>query len=117
MFDARELQGEWEVVSCNCGSVNRDDKQFKSMRWMFAGTSRRVVTSRGVVYGPDTIRVDASRDPSEVDAMNKRQWEVISTYRRTGDVFVWAEWERGRKPSSFEPAPGAYLWTLRRVKG
>ena len=65
-----------------------------------------------------TVRVDPYRSPSQVDEVRENGRIDRGVYRRVGDEVLWAESTRpsGPRPSSFDPAPGVMVWTLRRVK-
>ncbi len=114
--DAGELQGTWEVVGCFFGTIDALD-DFKGDRWVFAGTSARLFKSTGFVSHPSKIRVDATRNPYEIDETNQDGFFGPGIYRRTGDELLWAEEAADRsRPRSFAHAPGVAVWTLRHVK-
>ena len=114
--DAGELQGEWEVVSLFIEKLDYS-KASKGDRWVFAGTSVRLIHSNGHVFGPHAIRVNAACDPSEFEYSDQGN-RIRGIYRRSGDELLLAEdrYGDGPRPSSFEPANRVVLWTLRRVK-
>jgi uncharacterized protein (TIGR03067 family) len=109
--DAGELQGEWEVVACviseaDCSRILKDE------RWAFRGTS---ACSRGGNRGYE-VRADPSAGPATLDAISASGCVRRGVYRRTGDELLWAlGMAAGNRPSSFEPARGVTVWTLRRV--
>jgi uncharacterized protein (TIGR03067 family) len=114
--DAGELKGTWEVVACFFAGKD-ESTTFKGGRLVFTGTSLRFVDPSGKDFGPYLFRVDAARDPSEVDEVTERGPPEKCIYRRTGNELLWAEDISGEgRPSSIKPAPGVFVWTLRRVK-
>jgi uncharacterized protein (TIGR03067 family) len=113
--DAGELQGEWEVVE-----VNSDRRELtfscKGQRWVFAGMSYQIFVATGRAFALRTIRVDVAHDPSAFDEMCLDMPPLLCIYRRSGDDLVLVQGSPARRPSSFDPAPGVVVWTLRRVK-
>jgi uncharacterized protein (TIGR03067 family) len=115
--DAGELQGEWEIDECVMRGVDQTGAYAKGDRWVIAGTSARLLQRQGNTYKPLTLRADPGRFPSEVTDAVPAGYERPGIYRRVGDRLVWVMDEtNGRRPSSFEPAPGVTVWTLRRVR-
>jgi uncharacterized protein (TIGR03067 family) len=116
--EAGELQGDWEVVAHHHGAADRT-AEFKGFRWVFAGASARLVSPAGGTLRPLNVRADAARRTSEADdpfAPDCPPQRGI--YSRSGDALLWAMGVPGAsgRPSSFDPAPGVIVWTLRRVK-
>jgi hypothetical protein len=103
--------------------VGKEDAShmYKGFRWVVAGSSHRIVDAAGVPALPMSVYVAADRSPpevDEVDEVNRDYPTYRAVYRRNGDVLRWAESkgvERPR-PTSFDPARGVTVWTLRRVK-
>ena len=115
--DAGELQGEWEVVSWII--MGRDKAAvYKGGRLVFVGTSAWVVeTTTGRIFSPSTLCVDVAACPATIDDACESGHGRLGIYRRVGDVLLWADANPGEpRPSSFEPADGVLLWTLRRVR-
>jgi hypothetical protein len=86
---------------------------------VFAGASARFVNSRGLVCRLLALRVDPALGTSDADDLHTGDARPqLGVYRRTGDELLWAvdAADEGRRPTSFEPTAGAWLWTLRRVK-
>jgi uncharacterized protein (TIGR03067 family) len=116
VYDAGELQGEWEVVSLVYDGQDVT-KAVKGDRWRFAGTTAVRIDAIHGKAGQSDVQVNPAAVPPTIDRKEELDDEVHrGVYRRTGDQLVWALIYRGRQPSSFEPAPGVLLWTLRRVK-
>jgi len=115
--DAGELQGEWEMVSCVLNGRDRS-RRLGATRWVVVGSSHRVVYAAGPPGLPAAVRVDASRSPCEVDDSQQDGRIDRGIYRRTGDELHWADslLRNAPRPSSFDPAPGVVVWTLRRVR-
>jgi uncharacterized protein (TIGR03067 family) len=111
--DAGELQGTWEVVDCVLKGY--DTTAFKGRRWVFCGVSGRPDWGRRG-FMPLTLRVDTARSPSWLDEAKDYGPGIPGIYRRCGDELWWALGTEDGRPSSFEPATGVLVWTLRRVK-
>jgi uncharacterized protein (TIGR03067 family) len=114
--DAGDLRGEWEVVGC---IINGGDEtsQFKGDSWRLTATSAvRLDATQGQEYRAD-VRVGPAADPPAIDLTNSRGQVRRGIYRRAGDELIWAmNQSSGPRPSSFDPALGVVVWTLRRVK-
>ena len=110
--EAGELQGEWEVVGC---VINGGDETslYKGGRWTFAGP-----TARRTGSNPYGVRADPSAPPPTLDLTTRSGKVRGGIYRLSGDEMHWVDGHmpQGGRPSSFEPAPGVIVWTLRRVK-
>jgi uncharacterized protein (TIGR03067 family) len=114
--DAGELQGEWEVVGCDMEGGD-ETPRFKAYRWAFTGTSAALITARGGPLWTTTVRVDPAAAMPVIDRERPDHSVSLGVYRRTGDELLWAaELIEERRPSSFDPAPGVIVWTLRRVR-
>jgi uncharacterized protein (TIGR03067 family) len=115
--DAGELQGEWEVVSMVQGrqdfsSVTKGDHMvFAGPSVLHRDTAGRLKGHRG------WLRVDPAADRPHADLVYPPGDRRPGIYLRSGDQLSWA-WgqDQGARPSSFEPAEGVMVWTLRRVK-
>jgi uncharacterized protein (TIGR03067 family) len=116
--DSTELQGRWEVVGCVVNG--RDTKGwYKGDKWVFAGSLAVMTDVNGMrQYVQWSVRADPIPNPSHIEivvedgVMSRR-----GIYRRSGDDLLWAYDVSGiRRPSSFEPAPEVWVWTLRRVR-
>jgi hypothetical protein len=92
---------------------------FKGDIWRFTGASAvRIDAQQGQEYRAD-VRINPAADTPALDLTTSRGEVHRGIYRRAGDELLWADGGlRGneRRPSSFEPAPGVTVWTLRRVK-
>jgi len=56
-------------------------------------------------------------DTPTIDLTTSRGEVRRGIYRRAGDELIWAtNQSSGPQPSSFDPAPGIVVWTLRRVR-
>jgi hypothetical protein len=114
--DAGELQGEWEVVAAYFDLENKS-RGYKGSRWRFAGRCVVHIDASGWLLPPYLVHVDPSAEPPATDTVMSYGLPARGIYRRSGDVLIWAdEWWSGCRPSSFEPAEGFVVWTLRRVK-
>jgi uncharacterized protein (TIGR03067 family) len=116
--DAGELQGEWEMVALVISGRDKTHN-YKDTRWVFTGSSVRATDGIGLdlLAHPLTVRVDTSFDPPHIEMASETGARSLGIYRRAGDELLWAYYLSGeRRPFTFEPAPGVYLWTLRRVK-
>jgi uncharacterized protein (TIGR03067 family) len=114
--DAGELQGEWEVVGC---VINRHNHTAACTgdRLVFAGTTAWIVYAGDPDRQRNSLRINAASEPAEIDWSAECSLPRHGIYRRTGDKLILAdEGSGGRRPLSFEPAPGVAVWTLRRVK-
>jgi uncharacterized protein (TIGR03067 family) len=114
--DAGELQGEWEVVAM---VANREDfsSVMKRGRMVFTGPGVLHRDTAGRLVGQaDSVWVDPAADPPHADMVFSDGGRRPGIYLRSGDNLLWAwgEFHRSR-PSSFDPAPGVTVWTLRRV--
>jgi hypothetical protein len=114
--DAGELQGEWEVVSAVIDRVD-ETRLFAGDRWRFTATSAaRLDAVQGREYRSG-VRVSAAADTPAIDITTSRGEALRGICRRAGDELIWVmDRGSGRRPSSFDPAPGVEVWTLRRVK-
>jgi uncharacterized protein (TIGR03067 family) len=114
--DAGELRGEWEVVGCVVGESD-ESELFKGHSGRFAGTSAlRIDATQGTEYRAD-VRVHPAADTPAIDLTTSRGEVRRGIYRRAGDELIWVMARGGGpRPSSFDPAPGVVVWTLRRVK-
>jgi uncharacterized protein (TIGR03067 family) len=114
--DAGELQGEWEIARCVVDG-NDETSQFKGDTWWFSGTSAvRIDATQGQEYRAD-VRVNPAADTPAIDLTTSRGEVLRGIYRRAGDALIWVtDNGSGRRPSSFDLAPGVVVWTLRRVK-
>jgi uncharacterized protein (TIGR03067 family) len=116
--DAGELQGEWEVLSVFVGK--RDESgAVKRDRWRFVGVSAVVVGATQGPRGQSNLHVNPATDPPMIEREMLDGRIFLGIYRRTSDELLWADGGlKGNepRPSSFEPAPGVFVWTLRRVK-
>jgi uncharacterized protein (TIGR03067 family) len=114
--DATELQGTWEVVGCFGGTLDWTES-FKGNRWVFSGVSARLVGRSEGLVKPRTFRVNAASCPAAIDSVDEDGDPSPGIYRRTGDELRWADGGMvSGLPSSFEPADGVIVWTLRRVR-
>jgi uncharacterized protein (TIGR03067 family) len=114
--DASDLRGEWEVVGCVVGE--RDESElFKGDSWRFTGPSAvRIDATQGSEYQAD-VRINPAADTPAIDLTTSRGEVRRGIYRRAGDELIWVmDRGSGRRPSSFDPAPGVEVWTLRCVK-
>ena len=115
--DAGELQGEWEVVSAFTQGGD-STAGFKGDHFRFAGASVVYSPLPGGPRKPSGIHVTLTADPPAIDreAVDGPGTSQLGIYRRAGDELVWAFDVSGNgRPSTFEPASGVILWTLRRV--
>jgi uncharacterized protein (TIGR03067 family) len=114
--DLGDIQGVWEVVSCVVGQ--HEDTDFRGFRWVFAGSSARLLTRSGrPAIGPVPIQYNPTADPPSVRWQSDSGPPQHGIYRRFGDVLFLAENHASRaRPSSVEPAEGVAVWTLRRVR-
>jgi uncharacterized protein (TIGR03067 family) len=103
-------------VRCVVGESD-ESELFKGDTWRFTGTSAvRTDATQGSEYRAD-VRVDPAPDAPAIDLTTSGGEVHRGIYRRTGDVLVWAmNRSSGRRPPSFDPAPGVVVWTLRRVR-
>jgi uncharacterized protein (TIGR03067 family) len=114
--DAGEVQGTWEIVSVFLGTDDHSSG-YRGDRFVFVGTTFQAIKAGGNAFISVTFRVDAARYPPAIDIMAEEGQARLAIYRRTDDKLLWA-WavKGGPRPSSFDPAPGVMVWTLRRVK-
>jgi uncharacterized protein (TIGR03067 family) len=114
--DAGDLHGEWLVVGCNDGGTDRSPR-FKGWRIEFAGASAYMLDDAGGGGLLGSVRADPTAHPRRIDVTAPEGVLHRTAYLRAGDALFWA-WGRvdGPPPSSFDPAPGVNLWTLRRVR-
>ena len=110
--DARELQGEWEVVGC---IINGGDETslYKGERWTFAGPAAQRTRAN-----PYEVRADPSARPMTLDLTTRSGKVRRGICRLSGDEMLWVNgfMRGGGRPSSFDPASGVIVWTLRRVR-
>jgi hypothetical protein len=107
--DAGELQGEWEVVSALSGKGD-ETRLYQGDRWAFSGAR-----GRGPLSGKAAAPLSLWCSPPRADLVCGGRTVRRGIYRRAGDGWVWGDPD-GPEPSSFEPAPGHLVLTLRRVK-
>jgi len=116
--DICELQGAWDVVACTVGG--RDQLPlFWGHRWVFTGSAVRSLDATGRQAIPsDAFWADPTCSPARLDLPASGDIRLRrGIYRRVGDQLLWA-WtcSDDGPPTSFDPAPGVVVWTLRRVK-
>jgi hypothetical protein len=84
---------------------------------LFVGASAYLCDAAGGAELLGNVRADSAADPRRIDVAVPEGVLRRTAYRRDGYELTWA-WGRaaGPLPSSFDPAPGVTVWTLRRVK-
>ena len=92
--DARELQGEWEVVSVFYGDADSTNL-FNGDRWVFAGTSAIFIETKCGPGSRTGVRADPTAGTPTIDRERPDGSINRGIYRRIGDVLVWAQGPEG----------------------
>jgi uncharacterized protein (TIGR03067 family) len=90
---------------------------FGGDRWLFTEMSDVRVHANRDPPSAGVLQVNPSANPQTIDRAKRDGSRRHGVYRVVGDELVWA-WDEGGvgRPSSFDPAEGVIVWTLRRVK-